>query len=242
MFCQKCGFQMDDNSKFCPQCATPVAGNFVAVNQQAVYNYQAEKNAIRQSETEVVVNAYNHFSQKQAAFDEYDQVTRSISYYRRKSAVPMIVWGCILLVPAIFFSIMLLISDVDYFPICIFLMLPGAALLAGGIAKLFSIRKKIASLEQRYAQLSVDIYNHYLNCPNCPVGPEYINPKALYKIITVLRSGRADTVKESINVIINDANSARLGQYMQNLQATTNQINAQTKVAAVFAAGSFFLK
>ncbi|MBQ3499166.1 MAG: zinc ribbon domain-containing protein [Clostridia bacterium] len=242
MFCQKCGFQMDDNSKFCPQCATPVAGNFVAANQQAVYNYQAEKNAIRQSETEVVVNAYNHFSQKQAAFDEYDQVIRTISHYRRKNAIPMIVWGCILLAPVLILGLILGFEEIGFLYLAIILMIPGAALLAGGITKLLCVRKKIAALEQRYAQLSVELYNHYLNCPNCPVGPEYINPKALYKIITVLRSGRADTVKESINVIVNDANSARVGQYLHNLQATTNQINAQTRVAAVFAAGSFFLK
>lgn len=242
MFCQKCGFQMDDNSKFCPQCATPAGGVAPAVNPQPVYDYQAEKNAIRQSETEVVLNAYNHFLVKQTAFDEYDQVTSAISHYRRKNAIPMIVWGCILLAPVLILGLLLASQEIGFLYLAIIMMIPGAALLAGGITKLLCVRKKIATLEQRYAQLSVELYNHYLNCPNCPVGPEYINPKALYKIITVLRSGRADTVKESINVIVNDANSARVGQYLHNLQVTTNQINAQTRVAAVFAAGNFFLK
>ena len=123
----------------------------------------------------------------------------------------------------------------------IILLLPGAAMIVGGILMQVKNRKNYAYYQEEYARLSQELYAYYMAYPNCPVGPEFSNPDILEAIISVIQSGRADTVKESINLLLNDAEMEEMNAYPASIEENTNAINAQTKVAAVFAAADFFL-
>ena len=69
---------------------------------------------------------------------------------------------------------------------------------------------------------------------------EYINPSILHNIMQILRSGRADTIKESLNVAVADAGAAQVQQYLKDMKKIVEETRAEATIAAVFAAGSFF--
>ena len=102
-------------------------------------------------------------------------------------------------------------------------------------------RKKYSYFEKRYASLSKELFDHYISYPNCPVGPEYINPQILSLLHSVLLSGRADTVKESINLVIDETHRAKVREYLAAIEYNTAAINAQTCVTTTFVAASFFI-
>ncbi len=76
--------------------------------------------------------------------------------------------------------------------------------------------------------------------PTARSAPEYANPEILEIILGMLQSGRADTIKEAINLLINDAERSEMSEYLEMIEQNTAAINEQTRVAAVFAAANFF--
>lgn len=249
MYCQKCGFQLFDGSKFCPECATPVANSVQETNHKQYYDYQAEKKAIRESEKAEITKVYNYFASKQEAFNEYDMVCGIINDCRRISFAHIIrywsiVVGFIFTAPLVFTSLLLvenfLMSTVIIYLIFSPIILFGIYRIVSSIVKFYANKKTLAMAEERYAELAQEIYMYYCNYPNCPIGIAYTNPRIIYKIITILQSGRADTIKESLNIIIADEKNRELTARLNNLQVTADKINASAGTAAAFSAANFF--
>ena len=69
---------------------------------------------------------------------------------------------------------------------------------------------------------------------------QYANPDILIVLLGYLQSGRADTIKESINIAINDINQSEMNEYLASIEAHAQAIDTQSRVAAIFAAASFF--
>lgn len=230
MFCIYCGTQVADG-EFCPHCGKrialsqtnytpdPQAQTLDAVEAQLL-QFQVQKNAVRQSEINSLNNAIRHFSQKKAEFDEYDTVCNLVNDYARGAKKGLIVWGVIV---AVIGLLVLLVSltlrqyihawdnyrfviQIPVKEILLFFVIPSAMMIAGGILMQINNRKKYAAYQEQCANLSQELYIHYTKYPNCPVGPEYTNPDILARIRDILISGRTDTIKESINILISDAN------------------------------------
>ncbi len=241
MFCPKCGQQIADDSSFCMHCGNSISGAVAPV--QPVVDFQAQKNNVRQSELNALNNAYEYFSQKRSEFEEYDAVCTLVNYYAGGAKSSLLVWGCIILT----FGLIALLavfsegSADGILGVLLAIMLPASLMIAGGVLMKVNNRKKYAYYQSEYARLSQELYAHYTAYPNCPIGPEYANPDILATIASVLRSGRADTIKESINLLLSDADAEAMNAYLASIEQNTNAINAQTRVAAVFAAANFFL-
>lgn len=258
MFCSHCGNQVADNSAFCPACGKSLNANAVApvdnAAMQAQYQqyqqmqeyqmqqFQMQKNTIRQSEISSLNQAFNYFYQKKAEFDAYDEACNMVNYYSQGAKSGLIVWGAII-------ASIGLISSLSYvehqsagglFAILCCTVFPAIAMIFGGIKMKVNNRKNLNHYQEEYSRLSQELYTYYTNYPGCPIGPEYANPDIITLIMEVLRSGRADTIKEAINVLIADANQADMDEYLLQIQQNTEAINTRTKVAAIFAAASFF--
>ena len=118
--------------------------------------------------------------------------------------------------------------------------IPGFAMIAGGVLMKINNRRKLAHYRQEYANLALELSNHYRAYPNCPVGPEYSNPRILWGILRILQSGRADTIRDSLNTMIADTNQRVLDRYLYQIRQDTAAINSQTRVATIFMAARFF--
>ena len=198
-----------------------------------------QKTAVRQSEINALTNVYNYFHVKRSSFQEYDHVCEKLNYFSRGAKSGLIVWGIIALALGALLTLGAISGEVPVAGVLIFL-LPGAAMLTGGILMKSNNRRKTAYYQSEYLRLSQELNDYYAAYPQCPVGAEYANPEILELILGVLNSGRADTIKEAINALIAEANQAEMNAYLQNIQAYSEQASARAGTAAIFAAASFF--
>lgn len=262
MYCPNCRAVIADGAKFCPSCGssvTPAQNNYFSAPQPVSpvpqptpsvgyrETYEAQKNAIRQSEMNALHRALQHFSLKMDEYDTYDYVCDQVNRYARGAKSGLLVWGAIIFT----FSLLVMLAasgilsaaeaPAELYVLAFIFLIPGAAMLAGGILMKVNNRRKYNYFLQEYDRLSAELYDHYRSYANCPVGPEYSNPHILASIMQVLQSGRADTVKDSINLMIADSNYRAMNQYLDQIQRSTAAINAQTRAAAIFMAARFFM-
>lgn len=256
MFCPTCGAQISQGAGFCASCGNPVnasspvaaapvapAMDYQAQMMQAqmmqAQQFQMQKNAVRQSEINALTQAFNYFNVKRASFQQYDQVCEQLNYFSRGAKGALMVWGIIVLA---FGAIMCLGVFSGEMPLAgaLAFLIPGGAMLTGGILMKANNKRKCAYYQGEYLRLSQELNDYYAAYPQCPVGAEYANPEILELILGVLNSGRADTIKEAINVLISEANQAEMTAYLQNIQAYSQQASARAGTAAIFAAASFF--
>ncbi|MEE1198055.1 MAG: zinc ribbon domain-containing protein [Acutalibacteraceae bacterium] len=230
MYCNNCGTLVPDGTSFCGNCGANVAGGAPTQIQQ----FQNQKNAIRQSEMAELENAIGYFGQKRDLFKEYDLVSDLVVEFAGGAKKSLIVWGAIIFV-------------VGMIALCggggggsLFFVLPGAAMIAGGILMQVNNKKKYQQYLDEYVRISGELMDYYNAYPNCPVGAEYSNPDILESILGVLKSGRADTIKESINLLISDAERAEMQATMQAIESYTASASASASTAAFFAAANFF--
>lgn len=250
MFCPYCGANLVDNASFCMTCGKQISPSSVTNPPQPqnpvlvdayAQQYQAQKNAIRQSEISGLSDAISHFSQKTAQFRAYDYVCEQLNYYARGAKSALLVWGCIISTFVLFICLNS-IGDGDSgtqiasVPLLVLGLIPGLVMIVGGIFMKINNHKKLAHFQNKYAELSQELNEHYLAYPNCPAGSEYANPEILQVLLDVLQSGRADTVKESINLIIDAKRQARVHNYLATIERNT----AKTKATVIFAAAAFF--
>lgn len=261
MFCIKCGAQLPDGAGFCSSCGSSLNApsmneisapsadynvQMLQAQQMQAQQYQMQKNGIRQSEIDSLSRTYAHFNLKQSAFQEYDKVGERLNYYSRGARSALIVWGAIITV----FSFLILLGGASLgvryvktfmVPFAIF-FIPGVMMITGGILMKVNNKKKRRYYESEYIRLAQELNDHYNAYPQCPVGAEYANPKILEVIMGVLNSGRADTIKEAINLMIAEVNQAEMSLYLQNIEAYAKSTSNYSKASAIFAAASFFTK
>lgn len=230
MYCNNCGTLVPDGTSFCGNCGANVAGGAPTQIQQ----FQNQKNAVRQSEMTELENAIGYFGQKRDLFKEYDLVSDLVVEFAGGAKKSLLVWGIII-------SVLGLIALVGGGGAgSLFFVLPGAAMIAGGILMQVNNKKKYAYFLDEYVRISGELMDYYNAYPNCPVGAEYSNPEILESILGVLKSGRADTIKESINLLISDAERAEMQATMQAIESYTASASASASTAAFFAAANFF--
>ncbi len=93
--------------------------------------------------------------------------------------------------------------------------------------------------EDRYDALANELNTYFMNYGYCPVAASYTNPRILELIREPINLGRADTIKEAINVMIMDSHNSEM-----ELQATLAAQSAASaargaKAAAFFSAANF---
>lgn len=246
MFCSFCGAQIPDNLVGCPNCGSTIIQNGApgvpVVNP--VNNYEMQKNAVRTSEINSLANTIAHFEKITDKFAAYDEASAAMKHYGRGPKNTRFVFAGILLGIMVFFIAMMVATDTVFiqtvFVMIMFFGTPAAILIVWGVLVKKRAKAKHKQWEDEYIRLSNEIYAHYNAYPNCPVGMEYINPRILHNIMQILRSGRADTIKESLNVAVADAGAAQVQQYLKDMKKIVEETRAEATIAAVFAAGSFF--
>ena len=236
MYCQNCGTEIQDGSQFCPNCGQR-ADSAQAVGMQQSNNYGINQRVgVRQEEIAELNKMISYFSQMSAQYEEYDRVREMINPKYLRKRVGLLVWGIIICVIGLIFA---------FIPVWALaaLLLPGGALMIFFyIYTSYSRNKNYAINCARYDELTAQLYQHYLNYGNCMVSAEYTNPSNLQAILNTIQSGRADTIKEALNILIEDAHRMNMETLATQTAVATAAAARGAKTAAVFSAANFFLK
>ncbi len=207
MFCNKCGTQIPDGSAFCSSCGYDMSGgsangapvDYVAQFQRTqeiqAQQYQMQKKAVRKSEMDLLKKVFDYFNLKRELYNELTNATANYLKFSRKAKSGLIVWGII-----IFILGFIMVKSFEIIEIAICLCLPALGMVFGGIMMKVNNKKNREYYESESARLSEELYTYYKAYPQCPIGFEYTDPEVIQEIMDVLDSGRADTIKEAIEV------------------------------------------
>lgn len=235
MFCSNCGKENPDSAAFCNGC-----GSSLAMRQADNGSRQRTRNA----ELTELERLMRYFRQMSAQYEEYDRLFEQINQSAKGKHYALLVWGIIVtviggLISSVAFSQMS-IDQKGWIALCC--LLPGAAMIAGHIFYAKNFDAKRAQALRRFEEVGAELTEHYQNYGVCSVGAEYTNPANLQVIHNTIQSGRADTIKEAINLLIDDAYRNNMQQFAAQTARNTAAAAKGTKAAAVFAAANFFLK
>lgn len=236
--CPNCNGQVQvDASKefgFCSFCGTKILlSNEAPANatQSFVSNREAAINEISK------IN--DHMTPVLGNWNEIAGMNRIIQ--RLKNGLPHhgeLAGGIICLFIGILFIINLITEDNINTAGKIVIPFLGTALIVLGLFLLFVMRKKnrnrdidrISELEMKREELWRQIVDAYNSYPHCPIGIEYCSPQPLKEIYDCLRMGRAETIKEAINLLLSDKHNAEMLRVARNTQAVA-QANLKVNTA-----------
>ena len=212
--------------------------------QQPYYGgYGPNPQQQRQANMQEMSRMQQYFSQKAAEYDEYDLINATLDEYDKRKP-GLLVWGIILLVIGSSLLSVSLSRDVET---CMTILsavwcLGATGMILAFIFSTISRNKNKRNALSRLVQLADELHTHFVNFGYCAVGEEFTNPAILAKIGENLRSGRADTIKEAINIMFDDAHKSQMEYAAMETMYSSRQAAAGATTAAVFAAASFFLR
>ena len=243
MVCKFCGATISNNASFCASCgrrkedsAPSVETAYTGYVSHEVNAHQLmmQKEAVRTSEIASLKGAISYFSSMSAVFGQYGYACEKLIHYGRGAKGALIVWGAIIT----FFGIVFTATLGAHPAILWSLLVPGVLMITGGILMKVNNRSKFNRYLREYAATSAELYRAYTLFPNCPVGPEYTNPDVLKYLLRVIESGRADSIKESINIGIDFRPRGKAQRFITAVQQNTASLDPNTRVSVIFLSGS----
>lgn len=246
MYCPYCQATIVDDAVFCNQC-----GKRVQPNSTPEYREQQAQSQLKSSSLFTLNQMIQHFSQKQKVYDQYDTVCSTLNWLSRGASNALVIWGGIVLG---LFALCLLIvisthlNDPHYYKnvgatvlmLVIFTAVPGALMMSGGITKKNRQKTLLTQCQQQYMELSRELYQHYRSYPNCPIPPEYTNPRIITKIKWLIASEQASTVKEGLNHMLANSNHTGCGRYHEVTIRNAADCNWKTGIKVIFLPPRYF--
>ena len=206
------------------QQGMPVYGSYAQPSYQNNAFYAAE----RDKNLNEIARMINHFSPKIDVYQKHDKCISEINRYSRTSVAPL-VWGIILSVVGLFVTYSAITAKYKD-NIIAYSIIAGIFLLAGaGLIFMFVFKKKThktkkdalyAELREVSNELSL-IYNGF---SNCILPAEFTDPRILYKIQSLIVSGRCMTINNAINSMLTYSNNyARMTEAKEKLEKETTE-------------------
>ncbi len=233
MFCQNCGKEISEDTKFCPACGTAVnqAGTIVEVKEQK----------------EVAENLVNDLQKCNSYFSQISNVYRlqniginlvnNATWCKKvkDSYVSSIVFlilgigGALFTIPPILNEPLLLLGlwEVLVFELVFFI---------AGLVQFSIYGKHRKTLEYYKANMPLwndSISKHYQNYKDCPLPIEFSDPVAISSIISYLKSKRADSLKEAINLYEDECHKAQVIIELQEMKAAAKQAATAASITAL---------
>ncbi len=256
MYCYSCGQQLPDSASFCPNCGAKTA---IPESTSSTYNPPgnsslSQQMSLRQENIGELDRIYSYFLPKAPLYDEYDQLHKEMKYCNKGNTGLLIVG-----IGVIILGFFLASSELgrSYLTVQGLLVGIGIAIigLLAGIIMIISYfvsekkrKVKIQTKVARIDELTMELTENYKLFGPCIVGAEYSNPRILNALRNLITNGRADTVKEALNVMLDDSHKTQM-QLQAELQTKSlnsirqsSAISAGANVAtAGFCAADFFV-
>lgn len=197
----------------------PMTGYGYAVQQPIQYR-TADYGVEREKNLNECARMINHFSPKVDLYQDYEKCKTDIVRYSRSSVAPL-VWGIILSVIALSLVFSAITSNykdniVGYSIAAGVFLLFGAGLIVLFVLKKKFNKKKIEELYTQLGELSNQLNILYNGFSNCILPPEFTDPRILFKLQSLIISGRCVTIGNAINSLLSVQNT-----YMRINQAKT---------------------
>lgn len=237
MYCNNCGMQNPDGATYCNGCGKPIT-----VKPETDSNNDRKSN--RNSEIIALERMIRYFSKMSDKYDEYDRLTSKLNLYSKGKHHALLIWGIILLVVGslVFSATSAQFSNGINGFLSLVCLLPGGGMIVGYIFYSRNFNRNIYRFTEERDMIAEELMEYYNNYGECSVGAEYTNPVNLSIIKDTIQSGRADTIKEAINILIDDTYRNKMQQLATQTAANTAATARATKATAVFSAANFFLK
>ena len=204
----------------------PMTGYSYATQQQPIQYRTADYGAEREKNLNECARMINHFSPKVDLYQDYEKCKTDIVRYSRSSVAPL-VWGII--VSIIGLSLVFSAITANYKDNIIgYSIAAGIFILAGaGLILLFALKKvhnkkKIEELYTQLGELSNQLNLLYNGFSNCILPPEFTDPRILFKLQSLIISGRCVTIGNAINALLSVHNTyMRINQAKAQFQQDT---------------------
>ena len=198
---------------------------------QPVTYQNADYAAEREKNLNECARMINHFSPKVDLYQDYEKCKTDIVKYSKTSVAPL-VWGIIMGV----FGLLLVFTafTANYKDNIIgYAIAAGVTLLfSAGLIVLFVLKKKhckkkTEELYSKLEELSNELNLLYNGFSNCVLPPEFTDPRILFKIQSLIVSGRCATIESALNALMSLQNAyfrinAARSQFLQDTSARFN--------------------
>ena len=250
MFCSNSGSEIKSGEKFCMVCGKAIDTDRKIVSSAPAHAKPVHESSITQqnrmrSETALeMTRMIDYFNRKQPQYDEYDYCNDRIDYLAGKSVKEAIIPGSIFIGVGVAIGIAsFCASFIDLLIVALIGSFSGIGIIiiVIGILLAVSRKKRLTSALIRQSELASELTDYYRAYGPCLVGAEYSNPKILALLADLLRQGRADTIKEAINVLLDDAHKTRMEIQAELTAQSARQAASGATAAAVFTAARLFL-
>ncbi len=215
--CPSCGgeVQVDVSREFgfCSFC-----GAKIAITQDPPANATRAFANNREAALGEMGKIIEHFDQVKDHYRMIDSLNGNIDYYREKIRVnhpilyPVILlalWGVL----SLLLRIALLEKDLGYIKyVSIFFVIAIVFTFFFYITQRKKINDSILDADYKIERIVEAIQEWYDEYPQCPIGVEYCHPDTLAILYDYLRKGRAETIKEALNLLANDQHNAEMKQ------------------------------
>jgi len=181
-----------------------IASGFVPAPQQISRN--ADLVAERETNLNEINKMINHFSPKVDVFQNYEICINDIMKCNNTSVAPFC-WGIILALHSLIFVFSAATSNYRdnillYAGIALGFALVGAAFIVLYFVKKKKKEAKLEDLYVRFEELSNELKIIYNGYSNCVLPQEYTDPRILFKIQSMLFSGRYFSIGNALNSLL----------------------------------------
>lgn len=202
---------------------------------------QLQKRIDTNEESDIVKvgKAYNYFNKNRKAYDDYNRLCEQKRFYDNKK--PSKAMGCGIAAAIVFVGMQIiplilgLIMDVfgAILGVLICIIAAIAAYVMMNNQEEQNLINKQYQLDKDLKEADKKITQYYRDYPGqCPVHISYSHPGTLEYLYSLMKSGRADTVKEAINLMEEELHRFRMENHQQQiLYRTTQAANAATASA-----------
>ncbi len=213
-YCTNCGSQIPANMQFCPTCGAPQNGG-----------YQQQYQNTRDNTLKELARMHDYFAQKQSEYNEFDRLNAALPAMNHVGFKPLLIFGIIIV------TISFMIFAAGSNGLGFVALLIGGSMIGGFIAIEVNRKKRVQNTKDRIDEIALSLMDHYQKYGNCPLDVDSTYPQNIAELYDLVKSGRADTLKEALNIQINDA---RMNQMSQMAHAT--MINSAQAARAAGAA------
>jgi hypothetical protein len=181
----------------------------------------------------------------------YERRLYKVNHYAKGCSNALLIWGTIASNLALLF-ILLLIPEIsqgaltaDELPgvliaLGILLLAPGIMMITGGIRMKVNNRRNFCQFKEQYTAPAHELTIHFMSYANCPISPEYTNPRILIKLLNLLHSGITNSIQESLNHLMVSVNQSAMAQHLEQTRQNTVVPNQTYDIRYIFIPSKFF--